>query len=109
MFRIRRICKPNSRPDTWKVAGLLKRICAAYEEKGRSPATIYVSGFGTPGAELTVCAEWDQPSIEANLKSNVPDIITSKYSAELGSLVASNNIEFYEIATTEKLKLWGEA
>ena len=109
MFRIRRICKPNSRPDTWKVAGLLKRICAAYEEKGRSPATIYVSGFGTPGAELTVCAEWDQPSIEANLKSNVPDIITSKYSEELGGIVEKKNIEFYEIATTEKLKLWGEA
>ena len=109
MFRVRRVCKPHNRLDAWKVAGLLKRICAAYEEKGRSPATICLGGFGTPANDITVSAEWDQASIEANLRANVPDIIATQYSSELGKLVASNLIEFYEIATVEKLKQWGEA
>ena len=104
MFRVRRVCKPHNRSDAWKLAGLLKRICAAYEEKGRNPATICIGGTGTPGNEITVFAEWDQVSIEANLSSNVPNIITTQYGSELAKLVTSNQIEFYEIATDEKLK-----
>jgi hypothetical protein len=107
MFRIRRICKPKTRPDTWKIAGILKKVCAEYEQKGRSPATISITGFGTPGSEIIVCAEWDQESIETNPRKDVPEIITNKYSKELASLVQSNEIEFYEIATAEKLNQWG--
>ena len=31
-----------------------------------------------------------------------------EYGKELSSLILSNKIEFYEIATIEKLKQWGE-
>ncbi len=109
MFRVRRICKPNNRADTWKLAGLLKRICAAYEAKGRNPATIYMSGFATPGDEITVCAEWDQESIESNPRAKVPEIIINKYAGELSALARSNEVEFHEIATDEKLRQWGES
>ncbi len=109
MFRIRRIIKPKSRRDTWTIAGILKNVCAEYEKKGRSPATIFIGGFGTPGSEITVSAEWDQESIETNPRKDVPEIIMSKYSGELANLVLSNEIEFYEIATEEKLNQWSVA
>jgi len=109
MFRIRRICKPKTRPDTWKVAGILKNVCTEYEKKGRSPATIVIGGFGTPGAEITVTAEWDQESIEVNPRKDVPEIIMSKYAGELAKIIHSNEIQFYEIATEEKLNQWGVA
>ena len=108
MFRLRRVCKPINRSDTWKVAGLLKKICSAYEENGRNPATIYIQGFSTPGEEILVYAEWDQDSIEYNPRAKVPEIIMKEYAKELSSLILSNKIEFYEIATIEKLKQWGE-
>ena len=108
MFRLRRVCKPINRPDTWKVAGLLKKICSAYEENGRNPATIYIQGFSTPGEEILVYAEWDQDSIKNNHRAKVPEIIMKEYGKELSSQILSNKIEFYEIATIEKLKQWGE-
>ena len=106
MFKLRRVCKPATRFDTWKVAALMKNICSAYEEKGRSPATIYVQGFSTPGDEIAVYAEWDQESIEFNARTNVPDIVIEKYMGELNNIITSNQIEFYEIATSEKLREW---
>ena len=33
----------------------------------------------------------------------------SKYSVELAKLIQSNEIQFYEIATDEKLNQWGVA
>ena len=108
MFKLKRVCKPINRADTWKVAGLLKKTCSAYEENGRNPATIYIQGFSTPGEEIVVYAEWDQESIEYNVRSKVPEVIMKQYGKELNNLITSNRIEFYEIATIEKLKQWGE-
>ena len=86
----------------------IKKTCSAYEENGRNPATIYIQGFSTPGEEIVVYAEWDQESIEYNVRSKVPEVIMKQYGKELNNLITSNRIEFYEIATIEKLKQWGE-
>jgi len=101
MFLVRRICK-TERSNVWKVAGLLKKICDAYEENGRKPATVYIGGFGTPASEITVCAEWEQDTIEANRVPNVPSTI-ARFSGEMQPLLSSYAIEFYEVATEEKL------
>jgi len=82
MFLVRRKCI-TSRDKLWKVASLLKQICSEYEEKGRGEATIYVSGWGTPSEDYSVCAEWTQEKLEANAFGNVPDKIRNKLSEEL--------------------------
>ena len=101
MFLVRRICK-TERTNVWKVAGLLKNICNAYEEKGRKHATVYIGGFGTPASEITVCAEWEQETIEANRTPNVPSKVL-ECNGIMQPLLSSYEIEFYEIATEEKL------
>ena len=65
MFLVRRVCR-TERVNAWKVASILTKICNAYEENGRDKATIYIGGAGTPAAEITVCAEWTQETIDAN-------------------------------------------
>tara|TARA_B100000586_G_scaffold266189_1_gene238947 strand:- start:4510 stop:4830 length:321 start_codon:yes stop_codon:yes gene_type:complete len=102
MFLIRRVCRVE-RKDSWQVAKLLTSICAAYEqETDRGKATIYVGGAGTPAEEFTVCAEWQQETIEANRMPNVPDSVLSD-NAELFQLISDYKIEFFEVATDEKL------
>ena len=102
MFLIRRVCKVE-RKDSWQVAKLLTSICAAYEQKtDRGTATIYISGVGTPAEEFTVCAEWKQETIEANRMPNVPQSVLND-NAELFQLVLDYKIEFFEVATDEKL------
>jgi hypothetical protein len=102
MFLIRRVCKVE-RKDSWKVAKLLTRICGAYEQNtGRGKATIYIGGAGTPAEEITVCAEWIQETIEANRLPNVPDSVLND-NAELFQLISDYKIEFFEVATDDKL------
>ena len=55
MFLVKRICK-TKRENLWEVASLLNKICGEYEDKGRSEATIYISGFSTPAKEYSVTA-----------------------------------------------------
>ncbi|MBR96963.1 MAG: hypothetical protein CL887_00505 [Dehalococcoidia bacterium] len=102
MFLVRRICKVE-RKDSWQVAKLLETICGAYEkETGRSKATIYIAGAGTPAQEIAVFADWEQETIEANRAPNVPSTV-HEANVELFSLVKSYEIEFFEIATSEKI------
>ncbi|MCH2507912.1 MAG: hypothetical protein MK035_05515 [Dehalococcoidia bacterium] len=103
MFLVRRICKVE-RKDSWQVAKLLEIICQAYEEEtGRSKATVYIAGAGTPASEIAVFADWEQESIEANRSPNVPERV-HRANVELFSLVKSYEIEFFEVATSEKIQ-----
>lgn len=98
MYLIRRVAKtqPNK---AWQVAGYLAKICAAYEEGGRDKARIYV-GSGLPGDQNVAYAEWTQDRIEPN--RNVPKAVFSLH-REMQSMLTSYDIEFYEVATAEKL------
>ena len=102
MFLIRRGCKVE-RKDAWDVARLLRSICDSYTEStGRSRATIYVSGAGTPSHDMEVCAEWEQETIDANRMPNVPDSVKSDNDV-MFPLLKSYDIEFHEIATDDKI------
>ena len=103
MFLVRRKCI-TSRDKLWKVASLLKQICSEYEEKGRGIATIYVSGWGTPSEEYSVCAEWTQETLSSNTFTKVPDKIRNKLSEELQNNIDKYEIEFHEIVNEDKLK-----
>tara|TARA_B100001029_G_scaffold43027_2_gene33721 strand:+ start:31657 stop:31980 length:324 start_codon:yes stop_codon:yes gene_type:complete len=102
MFLVRRKCI-TSRDKLWKVASLLKQICSEYEENGRGEALIYVSGWGTPSDDYSVCAEWTQETLSYNAFSNVPDKIRNKLSQELQDNIERYEIEFHEIVTQDKL------
>ena len=103
MFLIKRKCF-TSRKNLWEVASILQKICNEYEEKGRSKATIYVSGFSTPSNEYSVSAEWTSESLNALDYKNAPDKIKEKLSSDLMNIVDKYEIEFHEVATLEKLK-----
>ena len=91
------------RKDAWEVARLLRSICDSYTEStGRSRATIYVSGAGTPSNDMEVCAEWEQETIDANRMPNVPDSVKSDNDV-MFPLLKSYDIEFHEIATDDKI------
>ena len=47
MYLIRRIAKAEQ-GKAWDVANLMSQLCAAYEEKGRNKAQVFVSQ-GLPG------------------------------------------------------------
>ena len=74
MYLIRRVAKTQP-GKAWEVAGYLSKICAAYEQAGRSKAQIYIGGQGLPGTPNTVYAEWTQDSIEPNWPTNIPDTV----------------------------------
>ena len=100
MYLIRRVARtqPNK---AWQVAGYLAKICAAYEEGGRDKARIYV-GNGLPGDQNVAYAEWTQERIETNPPGNVPKAVYSLH-REMQEFITSYDIEFYEVATAEKL------
>jgi hypothetical protein len=105
MFLIRRVAilENGSASTAWKAAKLLTNICKAYQtNNGRSEATVYISGTGTPASEVSVCAEWMQETIEANRLPNVPQSVRDD-NAELSKLVKNYSIEFHEVATEEKI------
>ena len=99
-YVIRRIAKAQP-GKVWQVASLLTKICAAYEEQGRSKAHVYVSQ-GLPGTPNVAYAEWNQATIEPNWLSKVPEVVRS-LNAELQAQLDSYEIEFYELVTPEKL------
>ena len=102
MFLIRRTCKVE-RKDAWLVAKLLKNICKSYEEKtGRTEATVYIAGAGTPAEGFAVCAEWTQETIDANRMPNVPQNVLDT-NDEMFSLISDYKIEFFEVATDDKI------
>ena len=102
MFLVRRVCR-TERANAWKVADVLTKICNAYEENGRDKATIYIGGAVTPAAEITVCAEWTQETIDANRMPNVPSAVKEN-DTKLMELIQSYDIEFFEIATKDKIE-----
>ena len=100
MYVIRRIAKAQP-GKVWQVANLLTKICAAYEEQGRSKAHVYVSQ-GLPGTPNVAYAEWNQATIEPNRLSKVPEVVRT-LNAEMQAQLDSYEIEFYELVTPEKL------
>lgn len=100
MYLIRRIAKTQP-GKSWQVAGYLAKICAAYEEGGRSKAQIYV-GNGLPGNQNVAYAEWPQERIEPTNISTIPKDVF-ELSREMMEFVTSYELEFYELVTSEKL------
>ena len=100
MYVVRRIAKAQP-GKAWQVANLLTKICAAYEEKGRPKAQVYVSQ-GVPGTPNVAYAEWTQATIEPNWPSKIPEVVRT-LNAEMQAQLDSYEIEFYELVTPEKL------
>ncbi|MBM3925744.1 MAG: hypothetical protein FJ320_07105 [SAR202 cluster bacterium] len=104
MYLIRRKvkCKPGK---AWEVAGYLTRICRAYESmpQGRDKAVVYIGGAGLPGEANTVYAEWKQERIEPIKQGGVPEAVRTNH-AKMAECMDEYTIEFYELATEEKLK-----
>jgi hypothetical protein len=101
MYLIRRIAKTQP-GKAWEAAGLLSKICQAYEAQGRNQAQIFIGGQGLPGEANVVYAEWTQERIEPNRRPNIPKSVLED-NAKLQALLTSYDIEFFEIATPEKL------
>ena len=107
MYLIRRVAKTQP-GKAWEVAGLLTKICQAYEAAGRNKAQIFIGGQGLPGEANVVYAEWTQDRIEPNRLPSVPKSVLED-NPKLQALLTSFDIEFYEIATPEKLQERGVA
>ena len=107
MYIIRRVARAKP-GKAWEVAGLLTKICAAYEAKGRSKAQVYIGGQGLPGEPGVVYAEWMQERIEPNRLPNVPKSVLTD-NAKMQELLTSYEIEFYELVTADKLQERGVA
>ena len=86
----------------WQVAGYLAKICEAYEGGGRSKAQIYV-GQGLPGDQNVAYAQWAQERIEPNTPSRVPKAVGGLH-RKMMEMVSEYSLEFYELATPEKLQ-----
>ena len=76
--------------------------CAAYEAQGRNKAQVYIGGQGLPGEQNVVYAEWSQASIEPNRRPNVPESVFVD-NPKMQEMLTSYEIEFYELATPDKL------
>ena len=107
MYLIRRVARTQP-GKAWEVAGLLTKICNAYEAQGRSKAQIFIGGQGLPGEADVVYAEWTQERIEPNRRPNVPKSVFED-NPKMQALLTSYDIEFYELATPEKLQERGVA
>ena len=107
MYMLRRVakCQPGK---TWEVARYLTKITNAYEEAGRNKAQIYIGGQGLPGTPNVVYAEWMQERIEPIIPEKVPAAVRENH-AKMIQLLDEYTIEFYELATQEKLQSRGFA
>lgn len=101
----------------WEVAGYLTKICRAYEkEHGRNEAQVYIGGQGLPGYEPdelpgdqnVVYAQWTQERIEATPEGGVPEEVMVNH-GKMATLMTEYTIEFYEMATQDKLEYRGFA
>jgi len=104
MYLIRRVARTEP-GKAWQVAGCLTKICEAYEAGGRNKAQIYVSA-GLPGDQNVAYAEWTQERIEPNAPDRVPSIVGEQH-RKMMEMVTDYSLEFYELATVEKLELRG--
>ena len=68
-----------------------------------SPVSAVRTDVVVPAAEITVCAEWTQETIDANRMPNVPAAVKEN-APKLMELIQSYDIEFFEIATKDKIK-----
>ncbi len=100
MYVIRRVARTQPGKE-WVVAGLLTKICNAYEADGRDKAQVYM-WRGLPGDQNVVYAEWTQERIEHNRLSSVQKSVLTD-NAEMQKLLTSYDLEFYELVTPEKL------
>jgi hypothetical protein len=107
MYMIRRVARTKP-GKAWEVAGLLTKICEAYEAQGRNKAQVYIGGQGLPGEQNVVYAEWTQERIEPNRRPNVPKSVFPD-NAKMQELLTSYEIELYELATPDKLQERGVA
>ena len=105
MYLIRRVAKTQPGKGL-EVAGLLTKICRAYEEAGRNKAQVFIGGSGLPGTPDVVCAEWIQETIEPIDPRKVPEAVRT-YHAQMQPLLVEYPIEFYELVTSEKLTARG--
>jgi hypothetical protein len=87
------------------VAGYLTRICRAYESlpQDRDKALIYIGGQGLLGEQNVVYAEWKQERIEPIKHGTAPEAVRTNH-AKMAECMEEYIIEFYEVATEEKLK-----
>ena len=93
----------------WEVAGYLTKICRAYEKAhGRNEAQVYIGGQGLPGEQNVVYAQWTQERIEAIPQGGVPEEVKVNH-GKMASLMTEYTIEFYEMATQDKLEYRGFA
>ncbi len=106
MYVIRRVARTQPGKE-WEVAGLLSKICHAYEANGREKAQVYM-GRGLPGDQNVVYAEWTQDRIEPNRLPSVPKSVLTD-NAEMQNLLTSYDLEFYELVTPDKLSERGLA
>ena len=105
MYLIRRVAKAQPGKG-WEVAGLLTKVCRAYEEAGRNKAQIFIGGSGLPGTPDVVYAEWIQETIEPTDPRTVPEGVRT-HGAQMQPLLVEFPIEFYELVTPEKLEARG--
>ena len=106
MYVIRRIVRTQS-GKAWEVAGYLAKICNAYEEEtGRNKAQVFIGGQGLPGEANVVYAQWTQERIEPIAQGGVPEGVRVNH-AKMAPLMTEYSIEFYEVATPEKLQARG--
>ena len=107
MYLIRRTAKTQP-GKAWEVAGYLTKICAAYSEGGRNKAQIYLKGPGLPGEPNVVYAEWIQERIEPTNPKSVPPAVLET-SQKMLPLLTEYSIDFFDLATPEKLESRGLA
>ena len=100
MYVIRRVARTLPGKE-WEVAGLLTKICNAYEANDRDKAQVYM-GRGLPGDQNVVYGEWTQDRIEPNRLPSVPKSVLTD-NAEMQKLLTSYDLEFYELVTPDKL------
>ena len=106
MYVIRRTVKTQP-GKAWEVAGYLSKICHAYEmEHSRNKAQVYIGGQGLPGEQNVVYAQWTQERVEPILQGGVPEAVRINH-AKMVALMTEYTIDFFELATPEKLEYRG--
>ena len=100
MYLLRRVAKAE-RGKAWDVAILMTKICASYEENGRSKAQVFVTQ-GLPGPPDMVYAEWTQEAIEPNWPSRVPEAVRTLNREMFPMLAEPWSLEFFELVTPTK-------
>ena len=104
MYLVRRVWEVK--PGTpRRVATLLAKVAATYEEAGqRSDTRVYFNGSTCPGEVNRVYMEWTAERLESPYRASnkIPEAIR-KWAGEVREMVVEESrIEFYELLTPEK-------